>query len=247
MTQNIFNKAPGKIEVINAVLWLAYVLAMASSIQHLAWTFGTVERSGQEWLGWVPALAVDAGLAALAYTIQQRKRTQRSTKTLWAGLIGFALISAGANFYHAIFAHGVVEHVDWMLITKAVVLSATLPALVVYLGEVVSSDDAQASNKAEQEQQRAAAKEEREQRREDKRLELAARQLELEQQRLLQEQQAATTTATTSSTERTCEQCGNTFRNRQAYAAHACLKKPAVAAIVPAPEAITPHRNGRHA
>jgi len=238
-------KPPDKIKAINAVLWLAYVLAMASSIQHLAWTFGTVEREGQEWLGWVPALAVDAGLAALAYTIQQRKRTGRSTKFLWAGLIGFALISAGANFYHAIFAHGVVERPDWMLITKAVVLSATLPALVVYLGEVVSSDDAQASNKAEQEQQRAAAREEREQRRLDRAAENEAKRLELEQQRLLLEQQAATAPATTSNTERTCKQCGNTYKNRQAYAAHSCLKKPAQTIVIAAPEATQPHHNGR--
>jgi len=233
-----------KIRVINAVLWLAYVLAMASSIQHLAWTFGTVERTGQEWLGWVPAVAVDAGLAALAYTIQQRKRVGGSTWLLWAGLIGFALISAGANFYHAIFAHGVVEQVDTMLLIKAGVLSATLPALVVYLGEVVSSDDAQASNKAEQEQQRAAAREEREQRRLDRAAENETKRLELEQQRLLLEQQAATSQQPASNTARTCEQCGNTFKNRQAYAAHACLKKPAPAVVQVAQPEQT-HSNGR--
>src|SRR5512146_3059135 len=33
-----------KNSIINAVLWLAFVLALASSVKHLAYTFGTMEK-----------------------------------------------------------------------------------------------------------------------------------------------------------------------------------------------------------
>src|SRR5512133_3189220 len=61
-------KQEHKSGIIYAVLWLAFILAMIASIQHLASTFGTAEQPSLQWLGWIPAVAVDAGLAALAYS-----------------------------------------------------------------------------------------------------------------------------------------------------------------------------------
>ncbi len=62
-----------KQSIANIVLWLAYGLALAASLNHVAWAFGTLEFAGHAWTGWLAALAVDAGLAALAYAIQQRR------------------------------------------------------------------------------------------------------------------------------------------------------------------------------
>lgn len=227
--------------MINGVLWLAFMLALGSSISHLAWTFGTLEPAGHEWRGWIPAVAVDAGLAALAYTIQQRKRAKRPTLFLWIGVAGFALISALANLYHALSVetHGqttlaAITSVDWLQLVKAVVLSATLPGLVLYLGEIVSSDDAQAVAKTEQETARLKAKEERELRlreqqtdNEAKRLALEAEKLQRsnEQQATLSEQSSEVSDA--KSEEVTCDECGRTFKNRFAKAGHKCPAKEA--------------------
>lgn len=157
-------KRPIKPVIINAGLWLAFGLALLSSIQHLQYTFSTLEwpgKMGQFW-GWVAAIAVDSGLAALAYSIQQRKRAKRPTGVLWGGVAGFAVISAVANVYHALsvksggaFASGSFASVDWLLVLLAVLLSAVLPAMVIYLGEIVSSDDAAAAARAEREERKA--------------------------------------------------------------------------------------------
>lgn len=221
--------------IINAVLWLAFVLALGSSVSHLAWTFGTLEKDPR--LGWVPAIAVDAGLAALAYSIQQRKRNKQSTRLLWFGVVMFALISALANLYHALSVEsaGVITletlaHVDWLQLMLAIVLSATLPGMVLYLGDIVSSDDATTLSKREQEEQRARAREEREQRRyeqetaarelearnEERRLELAFEQ----EQRLKRERELEEQVQT--SQQVVCSDCGRVFKNRQAKAAHKC-------------------------
>jgi hypothetical protein len=157
-----------KSQLANIVLWAAYALALMASLNHVAWAFGTLEFAGQAWNGWLAALAVDAGLAALAYAIQQRRRAKRSVWTLWLGVVLFASISAFANVLHALTVQTGLEvttatfgQVDVLALAKAIILSATLPLLVVYLGEVVSSDDAEASNLAEVEQKRRERREQR--------------------------------------------------------------------------------------
>lgn len=137
-----------KQRVADVVLWLAFGLALAASVSHLAWAFGELEFARTRWMGWPAAVAVDAGLAALAYSIQQRRRAGRGAGVLWLGVIGFSFISAFANLEHAlavVTANGVTlatfGAADAFVLLKAVLLSATLPLLVVYLGEVVSSDD----------------------------------------------------------------------------------------------------------
>lgn len=149
-----------KFKAVNLVLWAAYILALFASVNHLAWAFGRLEFTA--WVGWIPALAVDFGLAALAYAIQQRKRAKRQTRMLWLGVIAFSVISAFANLLHAVAVVSdaavvtleVIRAVDALTLTKAVVLSASLPLLVVYLGEIVSSDDAEAAKAAEREMRR---------------------------------------------------------------------------------------------
>lgn len=150
-----------KFKMVNFILWLAYILALASSVNHLAWAFGKLEFTPM--VGWIPALAVDFGLAALAYAIQQRKRAKRQTRMLWYGVMAFSAISAFANLLHAIavvsaadtnITWEAIKAVDGLTLTKAIILSASLPLLVVYLGEIVSSDDAEAAKVAEREQRR---------------------------------------------------------------------------------------------
>jgi hypothetical protein len=224
--------------VINTVLWGAFILAMGASIQHLAWTFGTVERAGFEWLGWIPAIAVDAGLAALAYTIQQRKKAKRPTRALWAGVVGFAVVSALANLYHGLAVEAVVTPALAPLLTstfvqvaKVVVLSATLPVTYIFLGEIVSGDDASAAVESERQAERERNKAEREQRRADllaekEAAEARARLLEAENeaQRIAQaEAQAAEAAAELAHApviSLACPECERPFATQNALNAH---------------------------
>ncbi len=144
-----------KAGIASVVLWSAYLLTLAASVSHLAWAFGTLEFPGSEWVGWGAALAVDAGLASLAYGMQQRKRAKRSANDLRAGVIAFAGISAFANFLHAVSSEvtgtlvwASFGTIDTLTLIKAVALSASLPLLVVYLGEILSADDARVAQTA---------------------------------------------------------------------------------------------------
>jgi hypothetical protein len=149
---------------ITAVLWMAFILALIASFTHVAFAFNTLEYDNRQWVGYVAALAVDSGLAALAYSIQQRKRARQPIRILWGGVAFFTFISAFANLYHALHVQlegnvhlGAVFSLDPIAAFKAVLLSATLPLMVLYLGEVVSSADAAQIARVERE----AAKERR--------------------------------------------------------------------------------------
>lgn len=191
-------------QLVNGGLWLAFLLALISSIKHLAWAFGTLEFPGWEWTGWISAVAVDAGLAALAYMIQQRRKAHRSALELWWGVLGFAGISALANFYHALSVESggtaaipALVSLDWLAISKAVALSATLPVMVVYLGKIVSGDDAAAALASE----RAAARE--------------AHRAEREIQKSEEEQAQAVAQAA-----QTCPECGYVAKSQNALNGH---------------------------
>lgn len=145
-----------KRHLVGATLWAAYLLTMAASISHLAWTFNTLEPAGNTWAGWASAVAVDAGLAALAYAIQQRRRAKRSVRALWGGVVVLAAVSAYANTLHAL-------SVAPTELVRALVLSAILPVIVVYLGEIISADDAAAADAADAAALREARRMEREQ------------------------------------------------------------------------------------
>lgn len=239
-------KLPERQKVLNWVLWVAFLLAMSASVGHVAWAFGELEFDSSRWAGWLAALAVDSGLAAIAYSIQQRKRAKRSAWPLWFGVALFSLISAFANLLHALAArNGAVTistfgAVDPLVLLQAIVLSASLPILVLYLGEIVSSDDAQSAlqvqQKAEDERQRIAnelAKAEAEARTEQARLDRERVKLEREtaqlaliaEQKRIEDEQAAQKALEQSAF--MCEHvgCGRSFATQNALIAHARIHK----------------------
>lgn len=147
-----------KIFSIQALLWLALLLALAGSLRHVAHTFTSVDAN-VVW-GWVQAIAVDAGLFALALGITQRRRVKRGTRALWFGVTLFSAISIFANLTYGL-AH-VSELPQWIIVSKPYILAGALPILVLYLAEVVGSDVSHALDEAEKERR----KEERERQKE---------------------------------------------------------------------------------
>jgi len=135
-------------------LWTALLLALAGSIRHVAWAFATLEAGNMTW-GYVQAAAVDIGLTALAYAIQQRRRERRGTRTLWLGVLVFSGISAYANLLHGMFFASDIGLDGWTL-ARPFLLSAVLPLLVLYLSEIISSDVQHAYLRQERGRQAAA-------------------------------------------------------------------------------------------
>lgn len=147
-------------------LWGCFILALVASWSHVKWAFEMLEVDNR-WVPWVAATAVDGGLFALAYSIQQRRRAERGTFWLWVGVAAFAGISMLANWLHAQAVLYGTEFVSTSTIKNVMsfAFSGVLPLLVVYLGEIVSSDDAVAVAEREKEdarRERAAAKIKRE-------------------------------------------------------------------------------------
>lgn len=129
-------------------LWLSLILALIGSLYHVAWSFSTLQ-GGDMRMGYVQAIAVDVGLAALTIGIQQRRRAGRPTGRLWAGVVLFAAISTYANLLHG-FAHAeesmLASVPTWLKVMRPWLLSAALPLLVVYLSEIASEDDTARTN-----------------------------------------------------------------------------------------------------
>lgn len=130
---------------IQSLLWLALALALAGSLKHLAAIFASVD--GNHFMGWLQAVAIDAGLFALAYSLRQRKADKRPVRPLWFGVSLFTLISIYGNLAYGIMATtGSLP--AWIAVTKPVVLAATLPILVLYLAELVSDNQQYAALEA---------------------------------------------------------------------------------------------------
>lgn len=126
-----------KQSVVQWLLWIALVLALLGSLRHVAHTFRSIDNDAI-W-GWIQAIAVDAGLFALALGITQRRRLKRSTGWIWLGIVLFSVISIYANLAYAL-THTLDNTPTWVLDIKPYVLAGTLPILVLYLAEIVGSD-----------------------------------------------------------------------------------------------------------
>lgn len=129
---------------LNTLLYVALLLALLSSLGHVAFAFSTV--NGGNWIeAYISAVSIDVGLLALAAGINQRKANDRSAKWLWVGVVFFSAISTYANWLAGL-AH--VKDLEtelgksalWLVSLRPILLSAVLPILVIYLSEIVSSN-----------------------------------------------------------------------------------------------------------
>lgn len=129
--------------LVRAGLWIALVLSLLGSVDHVAWAFSTL-HGGNMARGYVQAVAVDVGLAALAVGIQVRRRSNRPTVRLWVGVIMFAASSIYANLLHG-FGHTTALVLTgapaWLESWRPYLLSAILPVMVIYLSEIASEDE----------------------------------------------------------------------------------------------------------
>jgi DNA-binding CsgD family transcriptional regulator len=129
---------------LNTLLYLALVLALLSSLGHVAYAFSTV--NGSNWAeAYISAIAIDLGLLALAAGINKRKSERRGTWSLWGGVLLFSLISVYANWLAGIIhvtpiGVNVTGLAQWLVSLRPILLSSVLPLLVIYLSEIVSGN-----------------------------------------------------------------------------------------------------------
>lgn len=134
-------------KIIAGALWLVMILVMAASVSHLAATFGTLEVMGLEIVGWLPAVAVDAGLLAITYAVHTKRQKAENTRFMQTGLAIFVILSVFANVDHATTVvaerYNVTEGWfslqrgwEWQAI-KVFALSGMLPLLIWFVAEVL--------------------------------------------------------------------------------------------------------------
>lgn len=138
---------------VEYLLWLSLILALAGSLKHLANVFASVD--GNVTMGWVQAVAIDAGLFALAYSIRVRRVARRSTRPLWFGVTVFTGISVYGNLAYGLLATS-GNLPGWIVASKPYVLAASLPVLVLFLSELLSDDRQHANEVAEREAKKVA-------------------------------------------------------------------------------------------
>jgi hypothetical protein len=126
-----------KIFSVQSLLWLSLMLALAGSLRHLAAMFGSIDQNN--FYGYLSAIAVDAGLFSLSYSIRQRKAQNRKITILWIGIILFSAISIYGNLAYGILATNQTLP-PWMNTSRPYILAASLPVLVLYLAELVSDN-----------------------------------------------------------------------------------------------------------
>jgi hypothetical protein len=141
---------------VQNLLWLALVLALAGSLKHLAAIFAGID--GNIAMGWLQAVAIDAGLFALAYSIRARRVAKRSVKPLWFGVTLFTGISIYGNLAYGLLATG-GNLPAWIALSRPYVLAASLPVLVLFLSELLSDDRQYLAKVAELEARKAAKSE----------------------------------------------------------------------------------------
>lgn len=149
---------------LNSLLYLALLLALLSSLGHVAYAFTTV--NGANWTeAYISAVAIDIGLLALAAGINQRKGQRRDTRWLWAGVIFFSAISTYANWLAGLahvkpFGQELGRFAAWLVTLRPILLSAVLPILVIYLSEIVSGNYQVDQEQARKEARKQAKKNE---------------------------------------------------------------------------------------
>ncbi len=83
-----------KLPTMQSFIHFAFMaFLIASVLPHTADTFGSLEATGYEWQGWIPAITIDLGIILLSMMIVGGQGNRK----VWFGLIAFLVISALAN------------------------------------------------------------------------------------------------------------------------------------------------------
>jgi hypothetical protein len=145
---------------IQTLLYVALVLALLSSLKHVAFAFTTV--NGNDWIeAYLSAIAIDVGLLALAAGINRRKSQKRNTTMLWVGIALFSLISVYANWLAGVvhvsqLSAKVSGFALFLANLRPILLSSVLPLLVIYLSEVATDNEEYAQQQEARAQKRSA-------------------------------------------------------------------------------------------
>lgn len=138
----------GFYSLINFGILVSLVFVLFGSVNHLAYTFNTIEGSAAGFTGWVIALGVESGLLWIAFGMSE-KRKVRDRERMWLltfFMFCFCFINFAGNYYYGIARYVEKDHllmvdfikVDLMIHFKTLLLSGSLPLIALALIEVYS-------------------------------------------------------------------------------------------------------------
>jgi hypothetical protein len=145
-----------KIVNVQTLLWIALALALLGSLKHLAVVFSSVD--GSTLMGWIQAIAIDAGVFALSMVLQKRRQAARPTAWVIGGIALFTLISVYGNLVYGLSHQSQLSPnlPTWAAMPLPYLLAATLPVLVLFLASLVENDLTYEAKIADREAKRQA-------------------------------------------------------------------------------------------
>lgn len=133
-----------KIFSLTNMLYVTMVLALFSSLNHVANIFSTVNGNSL-FMGYITGISIDLGLIVMSASLNHRKGEGSRTKLLWTGIIIFSAISCYANW---IFGISNVQAINaevgnfgkWIISLRPTILSGILPLLAIIMAEILSEN-----------------------------------------------------------------------------------------------------------
>jgi hypothetical protein len=126
------------------MLYLTMILALVSSLNHVAQIFSTV-NGGSLFMGYVTGISIDLGLIVMSASLNHRKGEGKRAKVIWGGIFIFSAISCYANWIYGIscvqpIAGDTGDMGRYLISLRPIILSGILPLLCIYMTEILSLD-----------------------------------------------------------------------------------------------------------
>lgn len=136
-----------KTKLIYYGILISLISILLGSVSHLTYTFSTLEpKTDSGIVSFVISCGIEAGMLAVAFGVAERRRLKQSAKDLFAYLTAFGIINFFGNTYFAISVYTNVRNLKWadiqgvdfLVVLTVLMLSSSLPLLVIALTELLS-------------------------------------------------------------------------------------------------------------
>ena len=117
------------------------------SLNHLAVTFNSVEAQDASGIvPWIISIGIESGMMVIAFGVSLRRRRKEKAGFLMAGLSFFAFINFFSNIYYSFSTYTHIRNLKWsdvqdvdsLVVITILVLSGSLPVLIMMLAELQS-------------------------------------------------------------------------------------------------------------
>ncbi|WGK69463.1 hypothetical protein P0082_00985 [Candidatus Haliotispira prima] len=153
---NAFTSRLKSLDLQRVALWILMVISLVASMRHVAWLYTTLEL-GSRFGGWLSAFSFDAGVLLLTMIARRYREGSAQRRFIRAGIYLNAAITIPANIMHGMEHQLELARVNgWMWLAIPFVFSVAVPAMVIFLAEVLSRQESELVREEQKAERRAA-------------------------------------------------------------------------------------------